>query len=72
MAINIYYYMCIDVEKKTINKYKIKKSNPIYYCTTESWKKEQPCMRVKIEKSMMYVCKHRKINKIYFSKEIEP
>ena len=70
------------LEKRKFNTYKIKTSNPTYYCTSESWKKVYhackdrkniSCMCVKIEKNLLCICVSiKKINQVFFSKEMEP
>ena len=50
MDINIYFYICVDIEKSYFHTYKMKKQNPTYYRTTKSWKKE----------SIVHLCKNKR------------
>ena len=50
MDINIYLYICVDVQKKiNLTCTEQNNQNPTYYDTTKYW-----------EKTIMHVCKERK------------
>ena len=43
------------LEKRKFNTYKIKTSNPTYYCTSESWKKVYHACKDRKNKSSLFL-----------------